>query len=43
MHVRNEHTLLHGSGNSDRGSVSTWMGGVGREVPKAGDMSLAPY
>ena len=24
--------LLYGSGNSNRGSVSTWRGGMGREI-----------
>ena len=24
--------LLYGSGNSNKGSVSTWMGGMGREM-----------
>ena len=30
--------LLYGSGNSNRGSVSTYRGGMGREVQKGGDI-----
>ena len=32
--------LLYGSQNSNRGSVSTYRGGMGREVQKGGDICI---
>ena len=32
--------LLYGSGNSNRGSVSNQMGGMGREVQEGGDIHI---
>ena len=30
--IDSQQNLLYGSGNSNRGSVSTWRGGMGREM-----------